>query len=230
MVVCVCLTADRNQFVNRALACFMDQTYERKSLLVFDNGKYRALVESHDPEVIVARAEQFRGASIGALRNAANELCRGTDIIAHWDSDDWSHPYRLAEQVNFLQASQADCVGYNNMLMWTHGATHLYRYDGPRAVNTYALETSLLYWRRSWERLKFHDSNLGDHHWVKQVRCVSVASFLVDRTSVVVYASEPRMIAEIHDGNTVMRPDMLPSHNFTRVPEWDAFCRDRMKL
>lgn len=260
LVACVCLTADRNQFLPRCVKSYLTQTYENKSLLIFDNGagvKWEPLIPL--PEIVVARADQFRGKTIGALRNAANELVAGADIIAHFDVDDFSHPYRLAEQVNLLQASRADVVGYHDMLMWAHRPAteaqvygiksqkvidcveeaHLFHYDGPRAVNTYALETSFLYWRSAWERLKFPDSNTGDYQWLKdpRVRCVSMSSVEeceeCRESGNAIRPAEfcaPRMIAEIHGSNTVMRPDLLGSHNFTRVSEWDSYCRERMKL
>lgn len=242
----------------RAVRCFLSQTYERKALLIFDSGKKCLDLSGVGSSSTFVRAEKFIGSSIGALRNAANELCRGTDIIAHWDSDDWSHPYRLAEQVNLLQASLAEAVGYNDMLMWESNHrdyipnpanpkesisvqfepwTWLYDYDGHgvpqqahgrRPKSAYALETSLLYWRRSWEKLKFEDNNLGDCRWMKTVRCVSDSSFPNPIAANI--PAGPRMIAEIHSGNTVMRPDLLRGHEFKRVPEWDAFCLERMKL
>jgi hypothetical protein len=305
LVTCVLLTADRPAMTNRSVRCFLSQTYERKALLIFDSGvdglpprRGAALVydegQSPGESIIYTDAQRFRGSSIGALRNAANELCAGTDIIAHWDSDDWSHPYRLAEQVNLLQASQADAVGYHDMLMWlcSHevgkaircsvcGGTkkprgrsapvdtllcdetcagwdaeprvgslwpnetadqfgypspeaHLYRYSPSRDAGRYALGTSLLYWRRAWERHKFIDTREPgcaerggeDNRWVREVRCVSEQS--AEKQS----GYEPRMIAEIHGGNSSpsMVPGILVGENYTRVPEWDSYCRDRMKL
>jgi hypothetical protein len=258
LVTCVLLTADRQAMTARAVRCFLAQTYERKALLIFDTGRvwgegstrageYKSTTD--ESSIDYKWSDKFRGATIGALRNAGNELARGSDIIAHWDSDDWSHPYRLAEQVNLLQASQADAVGYHDMLMWHGGAAndirakvsgraHLYRYDGPQAVTAYALETSLLYWRRAWEKLKFDDSNFGDRNWVRQVRCASRSSGGMDcqcgqeecASNFKPHFVNGRMIAEIHGGNTVMRPDLLSANNFTRVPEWDSYCRERMSL
>lgn len=57
-------------------------------------------------------------ATIGAMRNYAASMMNHTDIVVHWDDDDWSHPNRVAEQVALLQATGADCVGYNEMLFW----------------------------------------------------------------------------------------------------------------
>lgn len=242
LVTCVLLTADRPAMTARAVCSFLAQTYERKVLVIFDSGT-QAQMDSEfcgaSTNPVYVRAEQFRGSSIGALRNAANELCQGTDIIAHWDSDDWSHPYRLAEQVDLLQASRADAVGYHDMVFWQRyvGEAYLYCYSPARDANSYALGTSLTYWRRTWERNKFIDTREHggkerggeDNRFVRAVRCVSEHSFRYEPGTTMSAEVEPRMIAEIHGSNSVQEPGVLVGDNFTRVPEWDAYCRERMK-
>ena len=66
---------------------------------------------------VIYRAKDVPGAPIGTLRNLANERSN-TDILIHWDDDDYSHPNRIAEQVALLQSSGADVVGYREMLFW----------------------------------------------------------------------------------------------------------------
>ncbi len=122
--------------VRRAVNCFHSQTYENKQLLILGDGfeKYK------DQGVDVWPLSGFeKPRSIGALRNLANGLSEG-DILAHFDSDDWSHPNRVAEQVSLLTSSRpkcgcsqalnvtgrcphgnelgAECVGYSEMLFW----------------------------------------------------------------------------------------------------------------
>lgn len=38
-VVCLCLTADRPAMTDRAVRCFIDQTYVNKHLLILDTGR-----------------------------------------------------------------------------------------------------------------------------------------------------------------------------------------------
>ena len=98
-VGCVMLMSPgREAFQHQAVACFNSQTY---------TGGLRLLTLPADP----AR-------TIGAMRNYANSLLTDCDIVCHWDDDDWSYEYRIAEQVALLQATGADCVGYNEMLFW----------------------------------------------------------------------------------------------------------------
>lgn len=110
LVCCVCLTADRPAMVKRAVACFEAQTYKRKALLILDTGSVPSL--PYSDQRCHVNAPEFRGETIGSLRNRANDLAvsyvlsrhRDTDtaLFAHWDDDDWSHPNRLAEQVALI--------------------------------------------------------------------------------------------------------------------------------
>ena len=116
-VVALMLTSDRHKLAKKAVTCFRAQTYPLASLLVFDSGEQRLEME-RQPQEFWCDAHEFSGAPIGKLRNAAIWLLLSADVIVHWDDDDYSHPTRITEQVELLQASGADVVGYNQMLFW----------------------------------------------------------------------------------------------------------------
>jgi len=130
IVACVMLANGRPEMVARAERCFEAQTYEKSYMIRYDNHGQK---------------------SIGALRNEANagSAIINPDIICHWDSDDWSHPNRIAEQVALLQASGAECVGYHQMLFWAEHSTYpvstaeawLYR----ASIPNYTIGTSICY-------------------------------------------------------------------------------------
>jgi hypothetical protein len=161
--------------------------------------------------------------------------------VCHWDDDDWSHPNRIAEQVALLQATEADCVGYNEMLFWREraperpGESWLYSNQNPR----YALGTSLCYWRLAWEARPFQDINHGeDTEWLKGVRCEAVSSG--KPSSRAIYSADViSMIARIHSGNSssaynpremAENAGMPPSERqWSRVPAWDKVCREVME-
>jgi hypothetical protein len=170
------LTADRPELARRAVECFRAQTYPAKRLNVLDSGLSPVF---RIPDHTVGQAVFWQHAeaeSIGELRNFANEDSH-TDILIHWDDDDYSHPNRIAEQVAVLQSSGADAVGYNEMLFWDGrkyaaarnredvgpiggqdgrmivGCGEAWLYSNPRP--DYALGTSLCYWRKTWKRRPF---------------------------------------------------------------------------
>ena len=225
-VVMVCLYADRPAFIPRLLRSFRQQTYANKWLLIYDTGREPFEAELRPDEVLVRElADAPR--PIGTLRNAAAAFSR-MDIIAHADSDDWSHPNRLTEQVALLQSSGADLVGYNRMLYWQTAKCgtpqacsdcgEAWVYTGLHA--NYAHGTSLCYWRKTWERRPFPDLNIGeDLVWQTAQRVVSVDSLI----------AEPRMIAAIHAGNTAARIDPEKPANWRRAPEWDEYARREMR-
>lgn len=255
-VCCVMLTADRPHLARRAVESFRSQTYPAKQLLIWDNGaEMQPDLEAEDDGIYWVSATRQ---TVGGLRNnvncfwtefpilihcpaslrAAKQLNREFPILIHWDSDDYSHPNRIAEQVELLQSSGADCVGYREMLFWKQpdGEAWLYSNRDPR----YCLGTSLCYWRKTWERKPFEATSQGeDHLFTLGLKCVSVTSIFdvhndpyIDVLPTGEADKTPRMIARIHAGNTSNAYDpgvMRKSAEWKRVPEWDEYCRGVME-
>lgn len=174
-VVAVMLADGRLEMALRALRSFQAQTYESKRLLIYETGTKPVTLPWHQDiqHFMQPRAE---GQTIGELRNAANEHARklGAAIIVHWDSDDWSAPDRIAEQVALLEASGGDgaglvqCVGMNSMMFWREQEREAWLYSNP--LPHYALGTSLCYWTDFWKRNPF-TANRGEEsefaHWLQ---------------------------------------------------------------
>lgn len=255
LVCAVMLTRDRPAMAKRAVECFRRQSYDNKKLLIWDTGLDRAFTYKWhllDNEHVTEDVPDF---AIGELRNRANgwPYTEDAQIIMHWDSDDWSHPNRVAEQVALLQSGDLDAVGYNEMLFWRatphvvtervgdiritkhgieadvrpHGQAWLYRNNDPR----YCIGTSLCYWRKTWEAKPFNPKlpercgGTGeDTEWIRGLRTRAMSS-LVPRLG-----ESPMMIATIHGSNTQDYSGIETAHNWTRVPEWDGVCRKTMEL
>lgn len=180
------------------------------------------------------------------------------DIYIHWDDDDWSHPNRIEEQVALLQSSGADVVGYREMLFWRSGPAaasvtgqiaSVPRNSGAPeepgeawlfrscSAKPYALGTSLCYWRKTWERKPFpkrvqpHNPSVNwgeDTAWIKGLNLVEGDSYgAIENREVIMH---PPMIASIHGGNTSPAYRELSALEWLRVPQWDAYCAERMKL
>jgi len=216
-------TPGREKFQEQAKKSFYRQTYDNTHLISLES----------QPDF-----------TIGRMRNEVNELAVMADIIVHWDDDDWSHPNRIVEQVALLQAIDADCVGYNEMLFWrgaepcpvcdqdgqpchicagsgyvtgdTNGAW-LYSNPNPR----YALGTSLCYWRRAWEERPFPDLQHGeDTEWIRGLDCQSVSSAKYSARAIF-DADVVSMIARIHSGNSssAYDPIEMARHNVLPASE-----------
>jgi glycosyltransferase involved in cell wall biosynthesis len=261
IVACVMLVNGRPEMVRRAYRCFDAQTYSNKVAILSEN-------DGSQP--------------IGTLRNQANGTT-SADIIVHWDSDDWSHPNRIAEQVALLQSSGAECVGYGQMMFYStvrfcdcykspghpwyasrcrkpHGhvgdhefgteeeAYERFYSDKPKqiamikselqsgahsfgdawiytaSIPKYVLGTSMCYWHKTWEAHLFPDYSEGcdDLFWFNK-------GVKIEAVSAISESEKLCMIASVHTGNTCAAI-MRNVREWQRVPEWDAYCRDAMKL
>lgn len=246
-VCCIMLTRDRPAMAKRAVESFRRQTYANKRLVVYDTGTPTEGPYGFRDVVMISDLPKDR--TIGELRNFAIGCCVA-DIICTWDSDDWSHPNRIAEQVALLQASGADAVGYADLLFWKEpwvekGAFNptghrcrmgeAWLYSRPTRLNVPG--TTLCYWRKSWERKPFpHLPEVGnptsqgeDIVWQAGLKVEAVSSFC--ETNGVAPPHGPRMIASVHSGNTMAAGYSHMGHveEFRRVPLWDSYCERVMK-
>ncbi len=176
------------------------------------------------------------------------EQTERSEILCHFDDDDLSHPNRIAEQVALMDATGAEVVGYSELLFWREAvpaADDFYVEDAEDCFGDLAdggepgeawlyrgtiLGTSLMYRREVWERFPFPATSYGeDTEWLKQVQHAGVKIMAEGMNRM----GQPRMIARIHAGNTskAYAPEAMreATHHWSRVPEWDAYCREVME-
>ncbi len=244
-VCAVMLTADRQQMTDRAVRSFLAQDYGAKSLVIYDTGNAAAYLQ-RDPYWCQVRGPKQ---SIGLMRNAAIQLTGITDILIHFDSDDWSAPTRISDQVRLLVESGKQAVGYREMLFWRQPCLDVWHKEHnsnsdqgeawfySNTDTRYCLATSLCYWRKTWEAKPFPDAMIGsEREWLKGLDTMSVPGAFCSNDgsrggSWFASCDEPQLIATIHGGNTVKNqisttatnPDGSPM--WKRVPQWDARVR-----
>lgn len=206
--VCAVTPFTNARLLAQAVKCFNQQTYGNRRMRVqWNNGQY----------------------PIGELRNNINTEAHA-DIIFHFDSDDWSHPNRIAEQVALLQSSGADVVGYNEMLFWREQEQECWLYTNGNPH--WALGTSLCYWRKTWEQKPFPEINHGeDTKWLQGLKVMAVTTLRkqLGDPSFTVRTTEPRMVARIHAGNAgnnAYNPaEMAKASEWRRCPDFDSYCK-----
>jgi hypothetical protein len=238
-VTCVMLTADRPKMAMRALECFLQQTYENKRLLIWDSCKtvpfwyefsikYGKLPSSFSTLLSVPgtdssvdyRIKPGHLETIGALRNAANSRVE-SDIIIHWDDDDWSAPWRIEDQVSLLTCGKRDAVGYRTGLFWDSRTDRAGAWIYTNPDKKYCLGTSLCYWLLTWQAKPFENVQRGeDRRFITGLNTVGLDGSRM--------ADEPAIICAIHEGNG-SRVDAASSQ-WTRRPEFDTFCAEVMAL
>ncbi len=117
-VSCLMVTANRKRLAERAVTCFVNQTYPNRELVIIDDGKedYTPLFHGIDPrDVTYVRIPRTSRLVLGTLRNIALEHARG-EYLVQWDDDDWYHPERIARQVSCLdQGYDACCLSASLM-------------------------------------------------------------------------------------------------------------------
>ena len=257
LVCAIMLTKDRPEMARRAVESFRAQTYWNKCLFVLaDSPATAPATDMMRGEFLAILSHSYVPRSIGSLRNLAVSGAAGQfkpDIFIHFDDDDYSHPSRIEEQVAHLQSSGADVVGFNELLFWREGVQLRPdpSYEWDRAAGeawlykhrTNAPGTTLCYWRKTFERKPFPDLNNGeDYHWLQGLKVAAVPGFGIANLEVEPNLKgrtfgdyfQPRMIASIHGGNTlpydIEGQIERGSREWKRIPNYDAYCSERLKL
>lgn len=223
LVTAVMLVDGRHGMAARAVQSFMRQTYprDRRYLLMWDSGDPHYappfVYDFHGIEIW----HRKRGGAIGFMRNAAIAESKG-EIIIQWDSDDVSSDDRITEQVELLESSGADAVGYSEMFFadTRDGKCNAWCYRHPHPH--YLIGTSLAFHRRVWEAKPFPDlpkpgdpqSACEDTVWQYGLKCVAVSAA----------TDPPKMIATVHGANTRL---VIDPHccEWTRRTDWDEKLR-----
>jgi glycosyltransferase involved in cell wall biosynthesis len=115
LVSCICPTYNRppryQHLLEEAIASFLRQDYPNKELIVINDCPGQELI-CDEPGVRVVNVHE-RFPSIGDKQNAAVGLARG-ELIAPWDDDDISLPWRLSLSVERL----GDADYFNPRCYW----------------------------------------------------------------------------------------------------------------
>jgi glycosyltransferase involved in cell wall biosynthesis len=108
LISCLCITKNKPQHLNRAIDCFLHQTYPNKELIIVfeDNDPATAeMMHKNEHENIRYFEVPFvPKLTMGRLRNFSIEKANG-EYFCQWDDDDWYHISRLELQFNAVKKS-----------------------------------------------------------------------------------------------------------------------------
>lgn len=199
LVSAIMPTRGRQKWAAQAVKCFMSQTYPNKELIILDDPTDPSFP---DGLYLPRRILRFIAGGTGTIaqkRNSACQLSYG-EIIMHFDSDDWSAPERMADQVKRLEESGKQVTGYHSMLFHVAQDGRWLKYCGDPS---YALGTSLCYRRPFWADHPFRDGGSGyapnvgeDSEFVKVARQAG---------ELVTTDGDTLIYARIHEGNTSIK-------------------------
>lgn len=151
-------THGRRPFVSRAVDYFLRQDYERRELVVLDDGDDRvADLIPDDPRIRYVAEDNRR--VLGAKRNQACDLAQG-DVIVHWDDDDWHAPHRLAYQVGQLEQHGAAVCGTPNALYMEPASKRAWLYESPRTRHRWIF--GLCDRKSLWQDTPFANVQVGE--------------------------------------------------------------------
>lgn len=174
----------------------MAQTYANRELVIIDDfhdrsfpDGVRSIPAGNVPVIYVLHNTQ----DIAEKRNLCCQFAKG-EIITHHDSDDWSAPNRIADQVKRLEESGKSVVGYHSLLFHVERNRWM-KYEGHA---NYAIGTSLCYRKSFWAQHPFRPGtdfpNVGEDN-----NFVSAAAKMGELASV---DGGLMMVARVHEGQT----------------------------
>jgi hypothetical protein len=159
LVSCIMPTYNRRQFIPHAIEYFLNQDYEKRELIILDDGTdaINDLVPADD-RLLYVRLD--RKMTLGAKLNLACQYARG-EIIAHWDDDDWYAPRRLSCQLAALANDGIEICGINRLLYYDLQSGSAYEYVYPPDQRVWLLGSELCYRKKHWESHRFVENNVG---------------------------------------------------------------------
>lgn len=159
-VSCIMPTFNRRQFVPQAIKYFLEQDYPYKQLIIVDDGHDR--IEDLVPQDSQITYIPFpRKITIGEKRNLAIEHSQ-SDIILHWDDDDWQARNRISYQMKHLLKHQADICGTHKLLFYDLRSGKQWLYEYPSRSKKWLAGATLCYRRSFWIAGKFDHQNIGE--------------------------------------------------------------------
>lgn len=198
MVSCIMPTRGRREWASQAVQSFLKQTYPAKQLVILDDIDCRSFDEPiRFPENVEYLMTVASHPSIPDKRNYCCEVAAG-EIIVHWDSDDYSEPTRIADQVHLLEESQKQVAGFHSMLFHVEQTGQAFKYQNDKS---FALGTSLCFSKSFWAAHPFRPGpdfpNVGeDNEFVKDARNLG---------ELISVDAGRLMVARIHDSNTSVK-------------------------
>lgn len=121
LVSCLMVTKGRPVLAERAIDCFLAQSYPQKEIVIIDDDADDSLARRveriNDPRIVYVRLPA-EDKPLGALRNLAVQRATGA-LVCQWDDDDLYHPRRLELQIAALRSTGADaCTLMRHQLFW----------------------------------------------------------------------------------------------------------------
>src|SRR5262249_10245046 len=130
-ISCLTITLNRLVFLKEAIACFYDQTYSNRELIIVTNGterykqairRYIDTLEDSNIRCIALPEDPY---TLGRLRNISVAEADG-EIICQWDDDDLYHPERLQIQYDYMLNTRSQACFMTDYLQYFRAERELF--------------------------------------------------------------------------------------------------------
>lgn len=196
LVSAILPTRGRHQWANEAIGYFLAQTYPNKELVIWDDLEEPSFMEIPKAASVYC---QSADRDIGRKRNLCCSKANG-EIIWHLDSDDWSAPERMADQVRVLEESGKQLTGYHTVMFYGEHLSEDEKYQRYFCSTNWAVGTSLCFTKSWWKSHPFPENkqnNTGeDSDFVSTAR---------HAREMITTDGGKLVVARIHPGNTARK-------------------------
>jgi glycosyltransferase involved in cell wall biosynthesis len=196
------LTANRREWLPKAIDCYKKQTYKNREMLVVASGSdvTDIVAAAEDPSI---RLLTVPDCVIGAKRNFGCAAARG-EIICTFDDDDYSAPGRIEHQVEILERTGKAVTAYHTV-RFTDGRQS-WIYAGKNYLTVVGL--TLCFRKNWWEKYRFPELQRNEDG--------EFAKAALDHGQLVAADSEGMVTGSVHAQNTCVRE--VEKNPFRPVP------------
>ncbi|CAM4423558.1 Glycosyl transferase family 2 [Pedobacter westerhofensis] len=160
LVTCIMPTANREDFIPKAIKYFLQQDYPYKELVIIDDG-YESIARMI-PNLYSIRYFYLKEKQcIGTKRNIACEKAAGS-IIMHWDDDDWYANNWISYQVNSIIEKEVDICGLSHVQFFSVRENKFYISKNVNAKKNWLTGATLAYRKAFWNKHPFKNIHIGE--------------------------------------------------------------------
>lgn len=160
LVSCIMPTADRPNFIVKAIKQFVNQDFKEKELIIADNGV--DAIEHLIPQQENIRYYRLKnGESLGSIRNFCCTKAKA-EVIMHWDDDDFYANDWISYQFSVLKAESADVCGLSALYFYNPNQSESWKYQYPSSGKKWVAGATMAYTREFWRNNPFPKINIGE--------------------------------------------------------------------
>lgn len=195
LVSAIMPTRGRRFMSYTAVECWKTQTWAEKELIILDDADDLSFpVPPNGPGIWYYRAPKR---TIGAKREWLCQEARG-EVIIHFDSDDWSDPNRIEEQVSLLLTTRKPMTGYHSLLFWDMQRSVGYKWKGAEG---FAIGTSMCYTKEFWRSHRWPEYSGLPHNPALDATDVEIVN-QAQKIGIATLDGRGMCIARAHGANT----------------------------